>query len=316
MVSILGQSYRHFEIVVVNDGGDPVDELVIALGEQKRITLLNQDESLGPAAARNRAVAAAKGEIIVYLDDDDIYLPHHLSTIADALSKPGAPPVAYTNVEHRIYAQRGGEWGEVHREILPGIEFRYAALLVKNFIALNCLGHLKSLFEDVGGFDSSYPFLEDWEMLLRLTKKGGAQYIDVVTAVYRHYQDRYHVNALSSEAVSVTKRIYDAHTGKTKNDLQKYRSDHLAGLANAIRLKNRKSVSPPVEEQLKEIGQKISAKKLREATAELEALVERLPHDGELLLLLAKLKRASGAPKESEQLLQRAKQCDPYLFGC
>ena len=312
--SIFGQTFENYEIVIVNDGGRSVGEIISSFGEPGNITLIERDVCSGPSAARNTAVDAAEGDIIVYLDDDDIYLPNHLSAIAQAMSKPNAPPVAYTRVEHRLYERNNEVWTVTERDVPPGKPFCYSDLLVKNFIPLNCLAHRKDLFLAIDGFDTHYPFLEDWEMLLRLTKDIDVQYIDAVTAVYRHFSEGSSVNALTPEAIDVTRRIYETHWESAQSGLEQRRHEHLGNLANAIRLQNRQKVSPPVEVQLKAIKEKLAAGQLRQVILDLDTLLERIPDDGELLMLAAKLKTAAGEASEGERLIQRAKEKDPYLF--
>ena len=73
------QRYRNFEVVVVNDGSPDTPALEAALAPYRdRITYIPQ-ENAGPSAARNAAIERARGELIAFLDGDDIWLPHYLS---------------------------------------------------------------------------------------------------------------------------------------------------------------------------------------------------------------------------------------------
>jgi len=73
IASIKNQTYTPIEIVIVNDGGEPIEG----------IAAYNLQNSRGPAGARNEGVKRSHGEIIAYLDDDDIYYPNHIKMLVN-----------------------------------------------------------------------------------------------------------------------------------------------------------------------------------------------------------------------------------------
>ncbi|MFE4632298.1 glycosyltransferase family 2 protein [Streptomyces sp. NPDC056773] len=83
--SVARQTYRHFEVIVARDGGQTVEPVIRRWQRQIPITLLESETPHGVSHARNRAISAAQGDHIALLDDDDIFLPHHLQAAADAL---------------------------------------------------------------------------------------------------------------------------------------------------------------------------------------------------------------------------------------
>lgn len=85
--SILSQDWRPIEVIVVDDGStDATPEILAGFGDQ--ITVIRQ-ENAGPVVARNRAIAAAAGEFLAFLDGDDLWAPKKLSRqVARLLAEP------------------------------------------------------------------------------------------------------------------------------------------------------------------------------------------------------------------------------------
>lgn len=90
--SVLAQSFRDFELIVVDDGSTDGTQEVLRerFGDDRRLRLFSQDNA-GSAAARNFGVLQAEGTWVAYLDSDDVWLPGHLeSQLACAASHPEA----------------------------------------------------------------------------------------------------------------------------------------------------------------------------------------------------------------------------------
>ena len=86
--SILAQSYANWEAIIVNDGSTVehklfLDDCIQELND-KRISVVHLKENSGPSVAKNTGIEAAKGEIITFLDSDDLLLPWFLKKITDA----------------------------------------------------------------------------------------------------------------------------------------------------------------------------------------------------------------------------------------
>src|SRR5438552_2531519 len=89
VASVLAQSFADSEVLVVDDGNDePVN-----VPADERVRVLRHDVNRGAAAARNTGIRAARGRYISFLDDDDVYPPGRLATIAAELESPTAPPI-------------------------------------------------------------------------------------------------------------------------------------------------------------------------------------------------------------------------------
>jgi len=169
LASLRAQTFHDFEVVLVNDCGAPVEHL---LGDSAfPLTYVRLGRNGGPAAARNAAHRLARGRYLVYLDDDDLFLPAHLQVLAEALqAHPGE--VVYTDalfVTERIEDGRRHVLAEERR--YPHGRYSHARLSVDNYIPVNTFAWPRALAVEVGGFDEQLPGLEDWDFLLRLAAR-------------------------------------------------------------------------------------------------------------------------------------------------
>ena len=172
-------------IVVVNDGGASPRELLEPFGDA--VDLVENERSLGRAEAMNEGVHAASTPWIAFLDDDDLFYPEHLQTLAAGASS-GTSPAYYTDAVS-VSMERGADGGWVERSRLRQYaqDFDADLLLVDNYIPLPTLLLRKADYLAVGGFDPAFELFEDWDFLLRLASLGPFQRIPRVTCEIRHF---------------------------------------------------------------------------------------------------------------------------------
>jgi LmbE family N-acetylglucosaminyl deacetylase/glycosyltransferase involved in cell wall biosynthesis len=189
--SLAAGSWRRAEVVLVNDGGRPPE---VAQEFPLRLRRVDLPENRGRAAAANAGVAAAKGDWIAFLDDDDLAAPEHLATLAEAVSAAEVR-VAYTDAAVGVYALEPGApgWTCVERRLPYSRDFDPDLLLLDNYIPFNTLLIERSLFAEVGTdpqtpFDPELPFFEDWDFLIRLSRRARFHHLRRVTCEYRHFR--------------------------------------------------------------------------------------------------------------------------------
>jgi GT2 family glycosyltransferase/glycosyltransferase involved in cell wall biosynthesis len=171
LVSVIDQTYQHWEAVVVNDGGEDVGDLVTACDPKGRMRYHRHAESLGLSAARNTGIGLSHGEILCYLDDDDRLLPDHLATVVRELRRAGSE-VVYTEAEYISETLDGDRRMEQGRQRpYSGISYSVGRLHVANFIPVNTFAHRRELLERTGLFDTGLSALEDWDLLLRMARE-------------------------------------------------------------------------------------------------------------------------------------------------
>lgn len=172
--SVAYQTRAPREVVVVNDGGEPVAHILASFAKRLTLRQVTHPVAMGRACAANAGVRLAQGEFVALLDDDDLFLPSHLQTLADALAGTEAE-LAYAAC-HLIRPD-----GEEVIGTPPNSE----ALLLANTIPTCAALFSRRAALAVGGFDETLPFLEDWDLWIRLAQRGAFVYVDQVTSVYR-----------------------------------------------------------------------------------------------------------------------------------
>jgi LmbE family N-acetylglucosaminyl deacetylase len=185
LASLAAGSYRRVEVVLMNDGGEPPE---VPDDYPFRVVAINLAENQGRAAAANAGVEAATGDYIAFLDDDDLAEAEHLATLVSLVSAEGVR-VAYTDAAVGVYELDPDQgWRQRERRLPYSRDFDPELLLFDNYIPFNTLLIERSLFAEVGPFDSELPFFEDWELLIRLSEAAPFHHHPAVTCEYRHFR--------------------------------------------------------------------------------------------------------------------------------
>jgi glycosyltransferase involved in cell wall biosynthesis len=193
VISVLRQTYKNFELIVVDDHSHtPASEFLEGL-DDNRIRYLRMKVNSGVSAARNAGIRLAEGEYLAFLDDDDEYLPQKLEVLNSAVEN------SWDVIYHRMrihFVKEGFSYdNDPHR-----LRFGYRELLLKNLLGSPSMVVIRrSACLDVGAFDETLPALEDYELWLRLAKAGYKfQFVDaILTNYYRH--TNYNSRSLSLE---------------------------------------------------------------------------------------------------------------------
>jgi GT2 family glycosyltransferase len=183
--SVLAQEYKNLELIIVNDAGEDVTDIINAFNDSG-IKLINHKANKGLPAARNTGIKAAKGEYIALLDDDDIYYPDHLSVVLPYLKEYD---VVYTDAVRSTIKKINGIEKETARTVPYSIDYDRNKLLIANIAPVNCFVFKKSITESAGLFDESLPALEDWEFWIRLSGKAEFKHIKQNTVQVNWFDD-------------------------------------------------------------------------------------------------------------------------------
>jgi glycosyltransferase involved in cell wall biosynthesis len=163
VASVLAQTFRDIEVLVVDDGSD--DATLEALAPFfKHIKVLRRGRRRGVAAARNLGIAAARGEWLALLDSDDLWLPDKLARQMAFLKENPDLLICQTD---EIWIRKGKRVNlpVTHRKVGGDIFFQS---LERCMVSPSAVMLHRRLLEEVGLFDKTLPAAEDYDLWLRV----------------------------------------------------------------------------------------------------------------------------------------------------
>ncbi len=223
--SVFAQTFRDFEVIVVDDASDDDTPAVLA-PYRERICLLRRETRGGPAQARNTAIRQARGALIAFQDADDLWLPEKLELQVAFLEN--RPEIGVVYADFAVFDESGFTNLSKKQELggLPdGKIFHH--LLAGRFIGMATVMVRKSCLDKVGLFDESLTGAEDYNLYLRLAHEFSFGFLDHVLLHKRWHKTNlshnyaqmcrdeianYHKIAALFPAAAVPIRKLSAHT--------------------------------------------------------------------------------------------------------
>jgi glycosyltransferase involved in cell wall biosynthesis len=200
--SIQAQGYPNLEVVLVDDGStDNLREL--AQNGPSFLRYLRQDNR-GPAAARNAGIAASSGELIAFLDMDDLWVPGHLNRLAAALDGEPDFQMAQGLIRNFLYVDS--------RAFYCSLPYR--------FINVGSFVFRRRVFDECGGFEESMRYAEDFDLIVRCWEQGmRKREIEELSLLYHRHETNMTSgkNLVEMGMVAIYKRHLDRlRAGKVK----------------------------------------------------------------------------------------------------
>lgn len=171
--SVLCQSYRDFELIVVDDASTDETREVMNGFIDDRIRFVRLGTNVGGGAARNHGVSQARAPIIAFQDSDDVWLPQKLERCMDILANDKDLAGVFS-----AFWQIQGRAASYKPSVVPRMDEMSAVILRGNFIDTPTCLVRRGLFQQAGGFDPDMPRYQDWELFIRLLERGAFAFIE------------------------------------------------------------------------------------------------------------------------------------------
>lgn len=169
--SVLEQTYRDFELIIVDDGSSDNTQDVVNSIDDERIRYVKMPENKGASAARNEGIRQAAYDYIAFQDSDDMWKPDKLEKQMQTLMDNPQAGMVYCAYECQSF---DGDVVIVPDEKMPLYEKQgdiYEKLLCRNTIGAPTVLVRRECFLKAGLFCESLSCLEDWELFVRIARE-------------------------------------------------------------------------------------------------------------------------------------------------
>jgi glycosyltransferase involved in cell wall biosynthesis len=223
--SVLAQSHRNFELIVVDDGSD--DNTAELIDKNNADIVYIRQENRGPAAARNRGIEKARHNLLAFLDSDDWFAENKLETQIEAMDQNPSYLISHTD---EIWYRNGQLLNQKlkHKKKSGDI---FGQSLELCAVGMSTIMIRKEIFERYGIFDEEYPCCEDYELWLRISaeekfllveepltlKDGGRD--DQLSTIYRTGMDKFRIQAIMK--ILASGRLTGEQTGVARRELER-----------------------------------------------------------------------------------------------
>jgi glycosyltransferase involved in cell wall biosynthesis len=172
IASVLAQEDAHFELIIVDDASRDGTRDYLATLADPRIRVILAERNGGPSAARNLGLAAARADVVAFLDSDDAYRPGRLGTPLGVFA--GDAGLACTLSSAVRHDRKGAREARIPPARLAPAAFEWALLCDLVPVEATSITVRRNAALAAGGFCERLRLTEDREFLIRLARHGGA----------------------------------------------------------------------------------------------------------------------------------------------
>ncbi len=235
--SIAAQTYRDWEVIVVEDASQGETERIVAAfaaqHPQHRVLFLRNDVNRGPSHTRNVAFAQARGQFVALLDADDLWLEDHLEKAIATLKATGGDVAFSTVAMFDDETNKSlGEFGPNPQEL---VDFP-TSFFGRNFVVPSASVMRRAVIATVGPWDTSLRFCEDFDFWLRCAMSGRRfEYVDGCHCRYR----KGHAQAATRNACAIQEslaRVAERYIRRAKRERKTIRRLVAKNYATAARM--------------------------------------------------------------------------------
>jgi len=207
LASIQAQTLGEWELLLVNDGStDDTAAIAARATADPRVRDLPTPHR-ERCAARNHGIAAGSGDLVAFIDGDDLWQPEKLERQVARLEATPDAALCYTVAR---YVDADGRPLPIRRPTVPVEGAIFPALVRANRMILSSVVVRRTVLDRVGGFDETLPALgcEDWDLWLRIARHHAVTLVpDELTAYRVHAANTPHAAVLAS-GVAVVRKLY------------------------------------------------------------------------------------------------------------
>lgn len=225
------QTYPEIEIVVSNDGGESVADIVEKFPNAK---LHNCAQNGGSSRATNAAFEASSGAYVCVIPDDDVFYPDHIARMVQASLASGRA-VLHANIIFRLLEQRAGGYrtfgfrSHYHGHLDPS-----ETLGVVN-VSVQGMFFKRSVFEDEPFYDDDIPLTADSEMVMRLSRRNDFLHVDFVGGEAHYRSDQSQQSQKNgAQLLNEMKIVFERYPIEGRPDLVAIRERSLAALTSML----------------------------------------------------------------------------------
>jgi GT2 family glycosyltransferase len=236
LLSLANQTYKNFEVLLVNDGEIDVENIYKTFSTIFPIMHFHNRVPLGRTGAINAGLRKASAKWVAYLDDDDIIYPWHFETMMQAVNMDKSTFKVYYSNYNRALFENSKSKIPIQIFSVPSWDFDLDQLLVNNFLPIHTYIHSRDCIDTIGFWDETLDRLEDYDFLLRLaTAFSKFRHVDNVTAEYRIYKDI--DNSITGDGrrkyLNALRAIYNKHPVKDER-IHEFRENTIVRLENQV----------------------------------------------------------------------------------